>query len=158
MSEITLGPTLVGLAVLLFVYRYWPSFEFLRRNKINNRGRWSMYEKHRDLQLYDRYEDKILEMLDNDLHDGLITGEEYNRWLKRFSFMPGLKPQPLTPPKEAIRFRLNYRYSFPDGRTVSLYTNNDTVFGRYFPDFREQSIPTGSPVLSKHPNFFKEGN
>src|SRR5260370_42360985 len=114
-----------------------------------------MYEKWRDLQLFDRYADKILDMLDDDLHKGVISNEEHNRWLRRFSWMPGLKPQPLPPAKEAIRSRQKYHYSLR-GRMVSLYTNNDEVHRKYYPDFTKQSIPEGSPVLVKPKDIFPE--
>ena len=94
-------------------------------------------------------------MLFDELHKGVIDGEEYNRWLRRFSWIPGLKPEPLTPTKEAIRTRKKYHYELR-GRRVSLYTNNDEVHRKYFPDFTKLSIPAAAPVLVKPKDMFPE--
>jgi len=93
-----------------------------------------MYEKWRDLQQFDRYSDRIHDMLFEDLHKGVISNEEYSRWMRRFSWMPGIKPPPLISTKEAIRTRQKYFYEL-HGKMVSLYANNDEVHRKYFPDF-----------------------
>lgn len=133
MEGISLGPTLLGLAVFLIVYRYWPRIKSLFRRR-PNAGGWTVYEKWRDLEQFDRYSDRIHDMLFDDFHNGVISGEEYNRWMRRFSWMPGIKPQPMVPVKEAIRTRQKYLYNLR-GTMISLYKNNDEVHRKYFPNF-----------------------
>jgi hypothetical protein len=153
MNEISLGPVLLGLAVFLIVYRFWPQIKSLFKRQSSGRGGWTMYEKWRDLEQFDRYSDRIHDMLFDDFHNGIINGEEYLRWVRRFSFMPGLKPQPLIPVKEAIRSRQKYHYDLR-GRRISLYSNNDEVHRKYFPNF--SNYLAESPSLVKPKDMFPE--
>lgn len=162
------GPVVWGVLVCLFLYKYISIYGLPFRKKITREG-MSVYDVWRDKQQYRRYADKIYDMLEDDYAQGLISGAEFCRWEKRFSWMPDFKPTPMVPIKEAIRQRLKTRYQLRDevrndyhGRKVRLYDNLDQVHRKYFPTFQKDSVPSDKPRLTKRksmfPHFFGNGS
>jgi hypothetical protein len=148
----SLGELLIFLAIALIINWIFKRISPFWAKKTVVRG-WTMYERVRDMEQFHRYSDRIHDMLFDDWHKGHIDGSEYERWCKRFSWMPDFKTYPTVKPKEAIRTRLKYRYDH-HGRRVGLNTNLDEVFSRHFPNFREEAVPPGKPVLQKTRNMF----
>jgi hypothetical protein len=148
----SLGSILIFLAIAFILNWFLKKISPFWAKKATGRG-WTMYERVRDMEQFRRYSDKIHDMLFDDWHKGVIDNSEYERWCKRFSFMPDFKQVQTVKPKEAIRNRLKYRYNY-HGRRVGLNTNLDEVFSRHFPSFRDKAIPPGKPVLQKTRNMF----